>query len=632
MIIPMKRLDILLYHREREEFLQDLRSAGVVHISEKKESSSDKLEELYKTFNSIEKAISLTKFYQPDSSKTISGTPKELVNRVLTIGDELERLEAKEATLQKEHNALEPWGDFDPEKRTLLESYGIYSTFYEINRKHIDLFEDLSYGIIKEEGSYLWIAIISEDKPDYISGVESVVLPNVSLSEVNKALKNLSLERGALQNEMREISASINEISSYRNRVEEELQLERAELSMGGACENLVLVVEGWVPEEKESVVKSTLDSFSCWYELSEPSSEDSVPVKMKNSAGAKLFEPITKIFALPDYFELDPTPFFAPFYALFFGLCLGDLGYGAVLIILAIIGMKLMPKIKRIMVLGIVLGAFTMLSGVLLNTVFGAQIFETVGGSGFLSVGNNGFALLKPVVIDGVTIFPAMAFAVLLGMIQIILGVVLKGVNKFREGGFTYILYPIGSILLVASATLALIKINFLDMATFFPIAMGVGVESVVAQREALMQAIPSQAMLYPMILGLVLLFLFNNPDKKMGIRLPLGLWELYGFVTGLMGDALSYIRLFALGLAGGLLGKAFNDIGFMMVADDAPSFMIVFTVLILIVGHTINFALAALGSFVHPLRLTFVEFYKNLDFKGGAESYKPFAKADNN
>ena len=123
----------------------------------------------------------------------------------------------------------------------------------------------------------------------------------------------------------------------------------------------------------------------------------------------------------------------------------------------------------------------------------------------------------------------------------------------------------------------------------------------------------------------------MFNNPDKNFFLRPLTGLWEFYQFVTGFLGDFLSYIRLFALGLASGLLGNAFNQIAFMILpgypeSTDYLSPLMAVSVIILLVGHTLNLGLSLLGSFVHPLRLTFVEFYKNLDFKGGGVAYQPF------
>ena len=108
------------------------------------------------------------------------------------------------------------------------------------------------------------------------------------------------------------------------------------------------------------------------------------------------------------------------------------------------------------------------------------------------------------------------------------------------------------------------------------------------------------------------------------------LSLWEFYGFASGLLGDILSYLRLFILGLSGGLLGSVFNYIAFLPVTVNGEinwhTPLIAITFLLLIAGHTLNICLTTLGALVHPLRLTFVEFYRNLDFKGGGKAYAPF------
>jgi V/A-type H+-transporting ATPase subunit I len=124
----------------------------------------------------------------------------------------------------------------------------------------------------------------------------------------------------------------------------------------------------------------------------------------------------------------------------------------------------------------------------------------------------------------------------------------------------------------------------------------------------------------------GVLLILFFNNPEKKIWVRPLLGLWEMYGIASGVPGDILSYIRLFALSLAGGLLGGAINLIAVMIRGENPNIFSWIFMLLVLIGGHFINFALAALGAFVHPLRLTFVEFYKAVGFIGGGKPYKPY------
>jgi V/A-type H+-transporting ATPase subunit I len=117
------------------------------------------------------------------------------------------------------------------------------------------------------------------------------------------------------------------------------------------------------------------------------------------------------------------------------------------------------------------------------------------------------------------------------------------------------------------------------------------------------------------------------NNPGKNIFVNFGGGLWEVYSIVTGVMGDLLSYIRLFALGVSSAILGYVFNDLALQMSGSTPVVSQLVF-VLILLIGHGLNIFMATLGAFVHPMRLTFVEFYKNAGFAGGGKAYNPFAQ----
>ncbi len=621
MITEMKKLDLLLYHREQEQFLTSLRDAGVVHVSERYDALSPEAEKLRGELISVDRVISELKRRKAQAGSTESDGETLLALYEKSHADR-DHLQQKLANVHKDLGTLEPWGNFDPAQIEKLRKRKVLTRFFEISDHQLALFEGIPFELIHKKGSTCWIVTVEQNETKLIAGIDPLLLPDVSLETLKAELRSIESAIVAVEKTLDQIAGNMVPLTKLKTSVEEALHHETARISMVKVAENKILHLEGWVPVDKTANVATVLSDYSCWYEFSKPAETDAVPVKMKNAPGFRLFESITKIFALPNYFEIDPTPFFAPFYALFFGLCLGDVGYGSLLVILALIGMAKFPiKARPVMVLGVVLGISTMISGVLLNSFFGAPLFAGIDGKGILDGSYGGIAFLKSVEIDGKTIFPAMAFSVYLGMIQIMLGILLKAANNLRSNGFVYALYPIGTILLVFASTVALVQMNFLDMATLIQIVTNIPTAEVVG-------SISTELMSIPAIVGLILLFLFNNPDKKIGVRLPLGLWELYGFVTGLMGDALSYIRLFALGLAGGLLGMAFNDIAFMISAGDSPKFLVVFTILVLILGHTINFSLSVLGSFVHPLRLTFVEFYKNLNFRGGSKPYKPFMK----
>ena len=633
MISPMKQLDLLLFHGEKEDFLTALRKVGVVHITETYENISAAAREIQGEMSSVKKLLSAlpkTKGIDP----VIEGEGAEVVEIAHALLEKRELTLGQKDSYGKEIETLTPWGEIDSSKIERLAEDSVYFNYYEVKTQQLSLLGDSVYEIISGNKSQSNVVVISETADAQIEHLEALVLPKKSLSKLKALVKKCDETITSLDAEIATISARRAVIEDYALTLQADFELESARESMSDSAEGHLLRLHGWLTAAESAAVTKVCDRFSCWYEIAEPTTDSVIPVQLHNRPTPKLFEPITKIFDLPDYFEIDPTPFFAPFYALFFGLCLGDLGYGFVLILISLFALLKGPQgLNGIAKLGFILGGATMASGFLLNTVFGAQVFATDPDAGyaFLSASSNGFALLKPVMINEIQVFPTMSFALYLGFTQITLGIALKAVNKFREGGFTHILYPIGSILLTLSAMMALIQINFLDMATFMAIVRGVPLEYVVEATTKLQESIPMDLVLYAVYMGLFLLFFFNNPDKKLGFRIPMGLWELYGFVTGLMGDVLSYIRLFALGLAGGLLGKAFNDIGFMIMTDGSPKWLIIVTIAILIVGHTINFSLAALGSFVHPLRLTFVEFYKNLEFKGGAPIFTPFRNKEN-
>ncbi len=128
----------------------------------------------------------------------------------------------------------------------------------------------------------------------------------------------------------------------------------------------------------------------------------------------------------------------------------------------------------------------------------------------------------------------------------------------------------------------------------------------------------------MYLILTGTAIVIAFSDPTAGVFGRLGKGIWELYG-ITGIFGDILSYVRLFALGISGAILGFVVNTIA-LQIKDSAPIIGPIFFVIFLIVGHLANLAISSLGSFVHPMRLTFVEFYKNAGFTGGGKQYKPF------
>ncbi len=194
---------------------------------------------------------------------------------------------------------------------------------------------------------------------------------------------------------------------------------------------------------------------------------------------------------------------------------------------------------------------------------------------------------------------------AIILGVIQILFGMGLKVVNISISRGFWYSLSTIGWLVLI------------------------IGLGSVFGLKSAGMVSEAAAGILQYGVLAVagILILLMNHPKRNILINFGAGLWDVYGMATGLLGDILSYIRLFALGVSSAILGQVFNSMAMNMKPDNVilgPLVMI----LILLFGHGITIFMSGLGAFVHPIRLTFVEFYKNAGFTGGGRAYHPFAE----
>ena len=347
------------------------------------------------------------------------------------------------------------------------------------------------------------------------------------------------------------------------------------------------MLLEGWIPEEKKEDLNKMLDEQNVYYLSEKPSARENVPIKLKNNKFSRLFEPIGDLYDLPDYKELDLTVFFAPFFMLFFGFCVGDSGYGLLLLIATLLLRgKVDKKLKPILSLASFLGGATVIMGMISGTFFGIELVKVEAYP------------LKQIILDPLKLF---WLSIGIGGAQIYYGMFIKAANQIRQGGLKYGLSTIGWISLITTGALAIV----LPMVNM---------------------ELPGIVINILMILSGALILVFSNPDINIFASMGSGLYDAYNMVTGVFGDLLSYIRLFAIGISSAILGLVFNKIAAQFIGDSFVSYIPF--IIVLLIGHGLNIFLAVLSAFVHPLRLTFVEFYKNAGFMGGGKKYKPFSK----
>jgi V/A-type H+-transporting ATPase subunit I len=404
-------------------------------------------------------------------------------------------------------------------------------------------------------------------------------------------------EIAAYESQLEALRTTLPSLEEKEAQLTEKLDTYLASASAELAADKALTVFEGFAPTSESERLAKDFDDLDCIWFSSEATVEDNPPIKLKNNKFVKQFEILTDMYGRPDYNEFDPTPYLSIFFLLFFAMCMGDAGYGLMLIIGGIL-LKKVDSMKNLAPLVTILGIGTFIVGIVMHTFFGVDISTLPWIPSWL----------KSIMITGtIAGFEAqMVIALIVGIIHLCLAMIVKTVYATKNKGFLGSLGVWGWTLLIVGGvvigTLAIFSLLPPAVTKWLVIALG--------------------------IISALGIFLFNdikrNPLKNIGS----GLWETYNTVTGLLGDVLSYLRLYALGLAGGMLGKAFNDIATMTLGDGSFGIGWLSFAVILVIGHALNLAMCCLGAFVHPLRLNFLEFFKNSAYDGKGRAYQPIKK----
>ena len=593
MITKMKKLTFLVYHKEYEEFLNSLRELGVVHIVEKQQGAADntELQENIRLFNRLAATLKLLQNQKHEKNAVIA-TEGGTATRGMQVLDEVDALQTEHGKLSqqlqsyaKEKEVLEVWGNFEPTGIQKLKDAGYIIGFYSCSEGNYKEEWETEYNamIVNRISSKVFFVTVTKAGQEVDLDVEQAKLPAYSLSRL-EALYDTT-EQAIEGNEKKLVALSETDIPSLKAALKElqsQIEFSKVVLSSEQTAGDKLMLIEGWAPAYSKVEIEAYLNDAHVYYEITDPMPGDNVPIRLNNKGFFAWFEPICKLYMLPKYNELDLTPFFAPFFMVFFGLCLGDSGYGLFLFLGAtayrLLAKKVTPSMKSIISLIQVLSASTFFCGLLTGTFFGANIYDL----DWPIVQR----LKHAVLMDNNDMF---RLSLILGVIQILFGMVLKAVNQTIQFGFKYAIATIGwIILLVSTAVSALFSSSEL-------LSMGGTAYKVV------------------LCISGAMIFLFNTPGKNIFMNIGLGLWDSYNMVTGLLGDVLSYVRLFALGLSGGILAGVFNSLAVGMSPDNVIAGPIVM-VLIFVIGHAINMFMNVLGAMVHPMRLTFVEFCQAL------------------
>ena len=585
MIDRMTRYGFILLRGEEDAFLEKLQEIGLVDITRSVKPVDDPSREL------LERAGRLHSLAEEIMKADI---PAEAVKQPCSVADaedvlqEFSSLQTSLAEARSDYASRLPWGDFDASK---LYATGIPVHFHIVSPKAFKPEWAESHALVevaRDKNSVRFVVLGDETLPG------EVPAPEAAYAEA--AARELSLQQ--------KLCAAGGRILGLRDRILE-LQAQEKEcmtlldvrLAAAAAtpeAENTIVTLTGFAPSSEDKRVQEALDSMDVYWFASKAVVEENPPIRFKNNKFVRMFETLTDMYGRPSYDGFDPTPFISVFFLLFFAFCMGDAGYGLVLVLL---GLLLKKKLKDLAPLVVTLGAATVVIGFLFHTFFSIDIsqwaiFEPIKGVFLPSqiAGNDATMVLSLVV----------------GILHISLAMVVKTIHETKTKGFFASLGTWGWTLLivggVAVGAFALAGVLSSEVTKW--VLIGLGAVSALG------------------------IFVFNDPKRNKFANIGMGLWDTYNMITGLVGDVLSYIRLYALGLAGSMLGMAFNDMGVMILGDSPNIVKWLGFLLLVIFGHTLNIAMCALGAFVHPLRLNFLEFFKNAGYEATGRTYNPLKK----
>lgn len=620
MIEAMKKVSLVVHPDDRDAVLAKLQDLGVYHLQTTASASSEVADGLRDEVAAIERRchwleVCAAEFRVHLPQVKWKGTATDLNRTIEDLQARIDQLHHEVDELRKEEAQLARWGEVDPKVLDALGRVEVKVHFCSCAKHRWPLMrpEVLHLELLSEDRGGVYYAAIW-DRREKLTPADEAILsrqepaPTASLKARRAEIAQLAEELDESRYQLLDLTRHLDWLRDVATATRDELtrELARSAMDAGGA----LLQVTGFVPARRTAELETGLADLGAVPLIEEPAHGEEPPVMLRHNLLSRLFVPITRIFSLPSYRELDTTPFFAPFYTLFFGLCVADSGYGALL--LAVVAVAFLVGKDRKMRPTLALAALFCLSvifaGLLLDDFFGVRLVSHGEGHGGLL---RHFALFREQQ-------DAMLLPILLGVCQVLLGFGLRVINQVRHLGPLGALQPLGVITVMLgtlAGALGAVGPEF-HIGPFLFGQMGAGIPAGVWQAMV--------------AIGLALILLFNGLERHTPIYLrPLtGLWKLYELVTGLPGDILSYLRLFALGLAGGLLAEAVNEIA-LMAGQGGTLFGLMAMTAVLLFGHALNLGIGLLSAFVHSLRLTFVEFYKAVEFTGGGVEYQPLRRS---
>ena len=643
-IIKMKGLHLFVPRKRKRELLRDLMRLGCVHIDEPPDWMADKAyaarfvrEDVSQTEGKtkqalLKSALAVIDRVAPQKKPLLSPKPEmpaeqffdgEGVERAIEKAQlicaqaEREKQIAAEISEKKSLLAmLEPWLGLDlrldqkkTEKTVICPvTFSARSAWDELNAALCAVCEEAELFSVSLDSKLHYALLIAWDgrQDEIIEGLRPYEFAFVNLKDLHdtplaesdaakRQIAALQEEKEACLQRIKEAAAEREEMQKAHDKIG--VSLMQSEANANILCSEKTAFLQGWVPAQKEEALAKLLDTYGCAYEFIEPSEEDypRVPVGLRNNRITNALNMVTNMYSLPSYGTVDPNPLMAPFFILFYGLMMADIGYGILMILAALIAMrKLKPREGTLSFCQLLLysGISTTVMGALTGACFGDAPYQLVHIFHPESTWQGLPYLFSPVHDSSLVLYGAMG----LGMLHLNTGMAVSFYRKVKAGKVADAIFEEGALWAVLiTGVLAVFQIGLIG---------GIPV----------------------LLLAAVLMLLFGAGRHEKGFgKITAAFSCIYNTATGWFGDVLSYARIMALMLAGGVVAQVFNTIAAMPANGSGVNpLTITLFFLIALVGHLLNFGLNLLGCFVHDLRLQCLEFFGKF-YEDGGKPYRP-------
>jgi V/A-type H+-transporting ATPase subunit I len=655
MIVPMKKVSLVVMEKKRDEALNALREIGVVHL-QGKAVSSETLAKLLDRRAKAENVLGILLSYEtkkkppkktaqnaeefslgkktnaphpmrratdfinsegvPYSSEALNAPDRlDFVGHVLELADERKTLQDRAASLSRERSRIEVWGDFDPKDLEVLSAAGIAVFLYEFSQADFAaLPPETEYTVLGQNKAFVYAVVFGREAP----GCTPFALPPLSLKEIDRELAEIHHQLADIEGHLDSLGARKPVVEDELSRIQEQIEFETARAGMDRLedvpQDSTVAWITGFVPKDDLGLLKRAAAENGWALAADDPGPDDVVPTKLKNNRLARLITPLTDFLEVtPGYHEVDISGWFLFFFVIFFGMIFGDAGYGTLILILSLAGIvktakKGVPPILKLLIL---LGLSNFTWGVLTCSWFGlkaAQIPDALKGISLDLISNvraDRSATDKAIVQQNLMIF---CFS--LALLQLSIGHILAILHDRS----LKIVGHLGNIAMLGGMYFIIL--------------------SLIASNEARRIPMYSQA-IYVFAAGFALSFVFANYEGSLGRSILESLKNIISVILGIaniFSDIMSYIRLWAVGLAGAAIADTVDTMAFQISGAAGPVvvhlIVFVLAMVLLVFGHGLNLVLNVLSVLVHGVRLNTLEFSGHVGLTWAGTAYRPFSK----